>query len=81
MAPSKPTDLEIAYRLTLGSNEAVLIDLLQFCGVWSPNLATEALEMARNEGRRLVGLHILHRLAMYPGSPNELTQSAQRRKA
>jgi hypothetical protein len=42
--------------------DSVREDLLRFCGVWSPNLAVDALEMAKNEGRRLAGLYILHML-------------------
>lgn len=56
---NKVSDLELAYR---GTPMAVREDLLRFCGVWSPNLATEALDMARNEGRRFVGLYFLRML-------------------
>jgi hypothetical protein len=56
---SKVSDLELAYR---GTPMAVREDLLRFCGVWSPNLSVDPLEMARNEGRRLVGLYILQML-------------------
>lgn len=56
---ARPSELEIAYRQALNNNDMVLEDLLSFCGVFAPNLAAEPLEMARNEGRRLVGLRIL----------------------
>lgn len=55
----KVSDLELAYR---GTPMPVREDLLRFCGVWSPNMATNALDMARNEGRRIVGLYILQML-------------------
>jgi len=55
----KVSDLELAYRHT---PMAVREDLLRFCGVWSPNLADNQIDMARNEGRRIVGLYILHML-------------------
>lgn len=58
----RPSELELAYRGVLNGNTQVLEDLLRFCGVWSPNLASDSLEMARNEGRRLVGLYILQML-------------------
>jgi hypothetical protein len=51
--------LQLAYR---GMPVTVREDLLRFCGVWSPNVSENALEMARNEGRRLVGLYILQML-------------------
>ena len=53
----KVSDLELAYQ---GTPMAVQEDLLRFCGVWSPNMANNPLDMARNEGRRIVGLYILH---------------------
>lgn len=55
----KVSDLEWAYRsIAVEAQE----DLLRFCGVWSPNVATNHLDMARNEGRRIVGLYILQML-------------------
>jgi hypothetical protein len=51
--------LELAYR---GIPMAVREDLLRFCGVWSPNLADNEIDLARNEGRRMAGLYILHML-------------------
>jgi hypothetical protein len=58
--PERPlSDLERAYRLVPMN---VREDLLRFCGVWSPNLETEPLAMARNEGRRLAGLYLCHML-------------------
>lgn len=59
MSKSQVSELELAYR---GTPMVVREDLLRFCGVWSPNLAVNELEMARNEGRRLVGLYILQML-------------------
>jgi hypothetical protein len=57
----RPTDLQIAYRKCFGgpSGETTCEHLLQVCGVFSMNKATDPLEMARNEGRRMIGLHIL----------------------
>lgn len=64
MSESKPklTPLEKAYRQCFGQYEGVLTNLLSFCGVFAMNLETEALAMARNEGRRQVGLFILQML-------------------
>jgi hypothetical protein len=68
---ARPSDLEIAYRTVFQHNSPVLEDLLSFCGVFSPNLAAEPLEMARNEGRRLVGLRILGMLGEVRTKPKE----------
>jgi hypothetical protein len=57
----RPTDLQLDYRKCFGgpSGERTLEHLLQVCGVFSGNFANDPLELARNEGRRAVGLHIL----------------------
>jgi hypothetical protein len=53
------SDLELAYR---SIPMTVREDLLRFCGVWSPNMAQTSLDMARNEGRRMVGFYVLQML-------------------
>ena len=57
----RPTDTQIAYRKCFSgpSGEITCEHLLRVCGVFSINKATDPLEMARNEGRRMIGLHIL----------------------
>ena len=53
--------LQGAYRATFSgpSGEITLEHLLMLCGVYSPNLSNDPVEMARSEGRRMMGLHIL----------------------
>lgn len=47
---------EIAYRHALGNKmgDVVLSDLRTFCNATKTSFSTDALEMARNEGRREV---------------------------
>lgn len=57
----QPTDIQLSYRKCFGgpSGEETCEHLLRVCGVFSINKATDPLDMARNEGRRMIGLHIL----------------------
>lgn len=54
------TPLGEAYRRTFNYNAPVLEDLLAYCGVLSPNHGATEHERGENDGRRKVGLYILH---------------------
>lgn len=85
MAPRKRTargQLAVAeaWRSIAATPEgkAVIADLMMFCGVYSPHGATEAIELARCEGRREVGLHITKMMDLRPSDfPERATVEAR----
>jgi len=63
----KRTSLQANYAAIFSSlaGAEVLFDILGYAGVESINNATEAVTMAKFEGRRAVGLYILHQIGSW----------------
>ena len=63
----KRTALQVNYAAIFSSQAGaeVLFDILGYAGVESINNATEAITMAKFEGRRAVGLFILHQIGSW----------------
>lgn len=65
----EPSPLEVAYRNFAASCPEVLDDLLNQTGVFKANNANDIVPLARNEGRRWVGIYLLHMI----GQVTEIT--------
>lgn len=66
----KRTELQANFAKIFSSQAGaeVLFDILGYAGVESINNATEAVTMAKFEGRRAVGLYILHQIGSWKPS-------------